>query len=140
MNKDIFNREQAVRLFPFFPLNRRSELHNYLVKIPEYVEFNEDNREMPRFLFNDPTQKKLNTIITDWEVYLTFGLSQNLNALHLLEKNVKFLMSENNTVPFTPKIFLFLFSRSFVVCILNSISIFFNNSLKLFFLLMAFCF
>jgi hypothetical protein len=51
MNKDIFNREQAVRLFPFFPLNRRSELHNYLVKIPEYVEFNEDNREMPSVLF-----------------------------------------------------------------------------------------
>ena len=81
MNKDIFNREQAVRLFPFFPLNRRSELHNYLVKIPEYVKFNENNREMPSVLFKDPTNKELNLII-HWFIV------NGINSIIYFTKNI----------------------------------------------------
>ena len=75
MNQDVFKRNNAIRLFTFFPLNKRSELHNYLVKIPEYVEFNEDNREMPRVLFNDTTQKNLNTII---HAFIINGIKQDI--------------------------------------------------------------
>jgi hypothetical protein len=75
MNKDIFNRDEAIRLFPFFPLYKRDLLHNYLNKIHEYVKFNDDNREMPSVLFKDTTNRELNFII-HW--FIVNGINQDI--------------------------------------------------------------
>ena len=75
MNKDIFNRDEAIRLFPFFPLDKRDLLHNYLNKIPEYVKFNDNNREMPSVLFKDTTNRELNFII-HW--FIVNGINQDI--------------------------------------------------------------
>ena len=75
MNQYVFNRDEAIRLFPFFPLDKRGLLHNYLNKIPEYVKFNENNREMPSVLFKDTTNRELNFII-HW--FIVNGINQDI--------------------------------------------------------------
>ena len=75
MNQYVFNRDEAIRLFPFFPLDKRGLLHNYLNKIPEYVKFNENNREMPSVLFKDTTNRELNLII-HW--FIVNGINQDI--------------------------------------------------------------
>ena len=75
MNQNVFNRDEAIRLFHFFPLDKRGLLHNYLNKIPEYVKFNDDNREMPSVLFKDTTNRELNFII-HW--FIVNGINQDI--------------------------------------------------------------
>ena len=75
MNQDVYKRNEAIRLFPFFPLDKRDLLHNYLNKIPEYVKFNDNNREMPSVLFKDTTNRELNFII-HW--FIVNGINQDI--------------------------------------------------------------
>jgi hypothetical protein len=75
MNQDVYKRNEAIRLFPFFPLDKRVLLHNYLIKIPKYVEFNDDNREMPSILFKDTRNTELNLII-HW--FIVNGINQDI--------------------------------------------------------------
>jgi len=75
MNNNDFKRKEAIRLFPFFPLEKRSVLHNYLVKNPKYAKFNDDNREMPSVLFKDTTNTELNLIIHG---FIVNGINQDI--------------------------------------------------------------
>lgn len=104
MNNNDFKRKEAIRLFPFFPLEKRSELHNYLVKIPEYDKFNNDNREMSSVLFKDTTKKNLNTIIHG---FIINGIKQDIlpkiynaiyDGMHELEPYINDMVVTDTTV------------------------------------------
>ena len=109
--KNNIKRERAIKLFPFFPLDKRNQLHEYLIKIPEYVEFNDDNRRMPSVLFNDITNTELNLII-HW--FIVNRINQNIlpkiyNAIYdgmiELEPNINNMVVNDTTAELIQPLF-----------------------------------